>query len=162
MQGDVLEETLVPRFGQGYGQPDEIKAKWYPYRLIVLTQSCDLVPRSGQRDQVLLCRLRDAAELLTTDGRWSNKAKSAFKHIRAGRKPEHHLIHDWDSPLDSKKAKAADFREVYSVPRDYLERHAVTLGLRPRLNPPYREHFSQAYARYHMRVGLPSGLPDIS
>jgi hypothetical protein len=26
--------------------------------------------------------------------------------------------------------------------------------------PPYREHLSQAFARYFMRVGLPSDIPS--
>jgi len=48
------------------------------------------------------------------------------------------------------------FNEVYTVPRSFLEsllkqrRHS-----RFRLLPPYREHLSQAFARFFMRVGLP-------
>lgn len=49
-----------------------------------------------------------------------------------------------------------DFHEVFTVPREFLESLLVARGgTRPRLLPPYREHLSQAFARYFMRVGLP-------
>ena len=34
-----------------------------------------------------------------------------------------------------------------------------TWGLRWRLQSPFREHFSQAFARFFMRVGLPAAIP---
>lgn len=50
-----------------------------------------------------------------------------------------------------------DFHEVFSIPRSFLESF-LTQRNRPRLRllPPYREHLSQAFARYFMRVGLPA------
>jgi hypothetical protein len=52
-----------------------------------------------------------------------------------------------------------DFRQIISLPFAYLSRHAEQLGPRWRLQSPYLEHFSQAFARFFMRVGLPSALP---
>jgi hypothetical protein len=52
-----------------------------------------------------------------------------------------------------------DFREIYSLPFDYLVSRAAQLGPRWRLRSPYLEHFSQAFARFFMRVGLPSTIP---
>jgi len=161
MQGDVLRDTPVPHFGSQYGDGSP-RAQWIPMRLIVLTQSCDLVSRESQANEVFLCRIVEAVDMLAKDGKWSQTAKGRFKNIRAGRQPEFHLLHDWEDPNDPKKAKIADFRQVFSVPLDYLKNHAASLGTRPRIHSPYREHFSQAYARYHMRVGLPSDLPDIA
>ena len=37
----------------------------------------------------------------------------------------------------------------------YLKAFTITQAHRLRLLPPYREHLSQAFARYFMRVGLP-------
>jgi len=37
--------------------------------------------------------------------------------------------------------------------------HAEALENRPRLLSPYVEHFSQSFARFFMRVGLPSQIP---
>lgn len=45
---------------------------------------------------------------------------------------------------------------VYSVPRSFLESLLKQrMQSRLRLLPPYREHLSQAFARFFMRVGLP-------
>jgi hypothetical protein len=51
-----------------------------------------------------------------------------------------------------------DFRNVYGIHINNLKIIAKNLGDRVRLNPPYREHLSQAFARYFMRVGLPQDL----
>jgi hypothetical protein len=52
--------------------------------------------------------------------------------------------------------RLVDFHEVYTVPRNFLESLLKQRGqARLRLLPPYREHLSQAFARFFMRVGLP-------
>jgi hypothetical protein len=60
---------------------------------------------------------------------------------------------------DNRDAYVVDFRMIVSLPIGYLARHAESLGDRPRLCSPYVEHFSQAFARFFMRVGLPSQIP---
>jgi hypothetical protein len=57
------------------------------------------------------------------------------------------------------QALVVDFREIYSLPFDYLAERTNLLGRRWRLRSPYLEHFSQAFARFFMRVGLPSTIP---
>ncbi|MCD6491242.1 MAG: hypothetical protein J7K59_02995, partial [Candidatus Korarchaeota archaeon] len=52
-----------------------------------------------------------------------------------------------------------DFRSVYSVPFDFLLELAQKRDRGIRLLPPYREHLSQAFARFFMRVGLPVDIP---
>jgi hypothetical protein len=56
----------------------------------------------------------------------------------------------------AREIRIVDFHEICTLPRTFLERWA-TRSNRPRLRllPPYREHLSQAFARYFMRVGLP-------
>ncbi len=52
--------------------------------------------------------------------------------------------------------RVVDFHEVFTIPREFLESLLTLRGReRPRLLSPYREHLSQAFARYFMRVGLP-------
>ena len=51
--------------------------------------------------------------------------------------------------------QVVDFRNVYGVPLDFLIDLSKRNGKRLRLMPPYREHLSQAFARFFMRVGLP-------
>jgi predicted DNA-binding antitoxin AbrB/MazE fold protein len=49
--------------------------------------------------------------------------------------------------------------QIFSLPLAYLRRHAANLGSRWRLQSPFREHFSQSFARFFMRVGLPAAIP---
>ena len=62
-------------------------------------------------------------------------------------------------PAVSREAFVVNFREIFSLPIGYLQTHATSLGMRWRLSSPYLEHFSQAFARFFMRVGLPSDIP---
>jgi hypothetical protein len=57
--------------------------------------------------------------------------------------------------------RVVDFHLIYTVPRDFLET-LLREREKPRLRllPPYREHLSQAFARFFMRVGLPAPLAD--
>jgi hypothetical protein len=64
-----------------------------------------------------------------------------------------------DDPDDNKGALVVDFGQIFSLPPAYLEKKADTSGERLRLDSPFLEHFSQAFARYFMRVGLPSQIP---
>jgi hypothetical protein len=58
--------------------------------------------------------------------------------------------------------RIVDFHDVFTLPREFLESLLVARGRnRPRLLSPYREHLSQAFARYFMRVGLPAPV-DVS
>jgi hypothetical protein len=58
--------------------------------------------------------------------------------------------------------RIVDFHMIYTVPRDFLESLLRHRGKpRLRLVPPYREHLSQAFARFFMRVGLPAPLAKI-
>jgi len=56
-----------------------------------------------------------------------------------------------------------DFRNTVSFPLNLLiEGAKKRKESRMRLLPPYREHLSQAYARFIMRVGLPKDIPQFS
>jgi hypothetical protein len=53
--------------------------------------------------------------------------------------------------------RIVDFHEVFTLPRPVLEWLLKARNVpRPQLLPPYREHLSQAFARFFMRVGLPT------
>jgi len=55
-----------------------------------------------------------------------------------------------------------DFRYAYSVPVETLNNLISKNTIRWRLNSPYREHLSQEFAKFFMRVGLPKGIPHFS
>jgi hypothetical protein len=64
-----------------------------------------------------------------------------------------HLLASPTEPANNRGALVVDFREIYSLPFDDLVSRAPQFG--PRWRLPYLEHFSQAFARFFMRVGLP-------
>jgi hypothetical protein len=70
-----------------------------------------------------------------------------------------HMLGAFKDAEAGRDALVADFRQIFSLPVPYLRRHAAGLAMRWRLQSPYREHFSQAFARFFMRVGLPTAIP---
>lgn len=122
---------------------------------IVLSQSCDLVQHKVQ--DVLLCACWQPREL--PDGLGSVRGLDG---IRRGHLASHHLLPPCSLEGFVESVRVVDFRSVYTLPLDYFRRLAAKRGKRLRLLPPYREHLSQAFARYFMRVGLPADIPQVS
>jgi hypothetical protein len=156
-QGDLLPRCLVPvpavDFGTESG-PSEGTA--IEYDLIVLTQSCDLEQRKVRL--VATCPIFSLTEFdavkpaFARRGRWNEVLKGRIEGV--------HLLASPTVPDDNRQALVVDFREIYSLPFDYLTDQAIRLGARSRLVSPFLEHFSQAFARFFMRVGLPSTIPE--
>ncbi|MBA2340578.1 MAG: hypothetical protein H0V88_09295 [Pyrinomonadaceae bacterium] len=117
-------------------------------RLIVMSQSCDLA--AGKIDQVLLCAHFPA----------SNHPKNIRSEIRKERYPALHMIEKCELPNHEFERQIIDFRTIYTLPKDFVLAFSGKLGKRVRLLSPYKEHLSQAFARYFMRVGLPRPLRD--
>jgi hypothetical protein len=84
-------------------------------------------------------------------GRWNEVLKGRIEVL--------HLLASPANPENNREALVVDFREIYSLPTSYLTARAGQLGQRWHLRSPYLEHFSQAFARFFMRVGLPSTIP---
>jgi hypothetical protein len=155
-QGDYLPQCLVPFFEPDYGTGDKIQeVPVKEYDCVVLTQSCDL--ENDKAALVALCPIYPISAYEEVNP--SFREKRAWEKVRQGRVEGLHLLASHDSPDDNRACLVADFREIYSLPIGYLKQHAVRLGRRWRLQSPYLEHFSQAFARFFMRVGLPSSIP---
>jgi hypothetical protein len=88
--------------------------------------------------------------------------KGRWNEVLKGRVEGLHLLASPANPTNNRDAVVVDFREIYSLPFDYLVGRATDLGPRWRLHSPYLEHFSQAFARFFMRVGLPSTIPEFA
>ena len=55
--------------------------------------------------------------------------------------------------------RIVDFHSVHTVPRAFLDTLiAERAAKRLRLLPPYREHLSQSFAGFFIRVGLPTPI----
>lgn len=91
--------------------------------------------------------------------RGDNWGRDARETLRRGNLPGYHLVNEAQQDGLTLPIGVVDFHEVYSAPTDLVRQHAVRMGKRLRLNPPYREHLAQAFARFFMRVGLPVDIP---
>lgn len=121
---------------------------------IILSQSCDI--QNEKIDSVIVCPIWSLKEFISK-GDWF-KSSAAREDLRQGKFPEYHLLQRFDGEQLPDDFYFVDFHRIYSIPKSFLE---ATLKDKPhkRLLPPYREHLSQSFARYFMRVGLPVDIP---
>lgn len=119
--------------------------------VVVISQSCDLVKEREKLTEVLLCAVWYRSELTT--GYVSTP--KGLEDARKGNLPGMHLLAPCDLTGLEREVRIVDFRRLYTLPLEFLRKRAGDEGRRLRLQPPYREHLSQAFARYFMRVGLP-------
>ena len=125
-----------------------------------MTQSCDLVIRADGRchcKEVLFCPVYSRGELANDKifGR-----KLAWEEARKGRLPGYHVLNRCDLPGREREFTLVDFSRVFTVDVGVVRQLAANQKPRLRLLPPYREHLSQAFARFFMRVGLPVDIPS--
>jgi hypothetical protein len=132
--------------------------------VVVMTQACDL--EQEKVENVILCphvdldehyitweRNRKNTGQKPTDRAW----KSHCNDICNGYMWNLTMLNDYRIDGSSIGIRIVFFDEVYTVPRSFLESLLRQRGhSRFRLLPPYREHLSQAFARFFMRVGLPA------
>jgi hypothetical protein len=154
-QGDYLPQCLVPVSGPDLAAagPHEVTAD--EYDLIVVTQSCDL--EQGKVRLVAGCPIYPIADFEAVNPAFAKKGR--WNEVLKGRIEGLHLLASPANPANNRDALVVDFREIYSLPLGYLVSRVSQLGPRWRLRSPYLEHFSQAFARFFMRVGLPSTIP---
>jgi hypothetical protein len=155
-QGDFLPECPVPMFPANFSEANGNAT--VPIRradLIVVTQSCDLENKKVQL--VAMCPILSVAQLKTVDERYGKPDR--LEEIRKGRFESLHMLASTQNPENNMDVRIVDFREIHSLPVAFLAEHAIRLGPRWRLRPPFLEHFSQAFARFFMRVGLPTAIP---
>ncbi len=130
---------------------DLVKVNYSEYDVIIMSQSCDLV--NEKLDIVLVCPFWTLSDI-EKHNPWFVSGKNKEK-LRKGDQPGYHLLNKVDVSGFSLDFIVVDFRNVYGVPYNYLREHCKRTPKRLRLLPPYREHLSQGFARFFMRVGLP-------
>ena len=134
--------------------------------VIVMTQACDLA--QDKVDNVIVCPHFSLAKFKEN---WEKAMRSKNQNPSAKAWKDYcddicdgyiwHL-----SMLNSKEEgelqlerRIVDFHYVYSLPVEFLQSLVQAKKVkRLSLLPPYREHLSQAFARFFMRVGLPVNI----
>lgn len=152
-QGDFLKDCpiIVP-------QPKlagTIETKVFTYDVVTMSQSCDLEQK--KLDLVLVCPIWPLDEIAKRSEYF--KGKEGKETLRRGDAPGYHLLNKCTIKGFETEYLVVDFRNVYGVPFSFLIELAKNRGRRLRLLPPYREHLSQGFARFFMRVGLPVDIP---
>lgn len=152
-QGDVLRGFQSVKIASPYVDVivGDVTVQIARYDVIVLTQSCDL--SAGKVDNVFVCPLF-TREKLGVDFPDLIK-KNGEKDVSRGKWEGLYLIPPCDLENLTHPSLVVNFRQVIASPFEMVQSHAFTLPLRARLSPPYREHLSQAFARFVMRIGYP-------
>ncbi len=135
--------------------------------VIVMTQACDL--EQGRVAEVVLCphyslaseyyetwkqRMREQIQK-PTEKAW----QTHMKQLKNGFIWNLALLGSGRPGGVEIDLRVVDFARIRSLPRAFLD--TLLLGRqsgRLQLCPPYREHLSQAFARFFMRVGLPTDI----
>lgn len=158
MQGDRICRCPLPVFHPTLPLGTNGEAHDTPLAesdVIVLTQSCDL--ENQKAPFVALCPIYNLPEFEESNPRFRNKGE--WENVRKGRVEGLHLLASPVDPEDNRAALVVDFSLIVSLPIEFLSAYAAQSGERWRLQSPFLEHFSQAFARFFMRVGLPSSIP---
>ncbi|MEW5936786.1 MAG: hypothetical protein AB1665_03080 [Candidatus Thermoplasmatota archaeon] len=155
LQGDFISSCTLIIPPSPVKSEERVVADVIEYDVIIMSQSCDLIEK--KLELVLVCPIWQINEFeKRNDFFKSRKGKEA---LRQGHLPGYHLLKNCEIDGFRKEYLVVDFRSVYSVPFEFLVELAQKRGKRLRLLPPYREHLSQSFARFFMRVGLPVDIP---
>lgn len=134
--------------------PDGIPVRVDTFDVVVMTQSCDLA--NDKVEDVILCPhwgLEAAGGMDPALAR-----KDTQKAILSGYRPRYTMLGASDAEGQPMGIRIVDFSRIFSLPKAFVRHFAQEAGPRLRLCPPYREHLSQAFARFFMRVGLPQNI----
>ena len=174
MQGDLIPSCPVATWdktklhAQGQSEEEFLRTAINAIRadVVVMTQACDL--KQGHITKVTLCphlpldkyRPLWEAKQLSSNQNPTEKAWRAFcDDLKDGLIWNFSLLNNGQTESLHIEHRVVDFHDVYTLPRQFLESLLQQRDIpRLRLLPPYREHLSQAFARFYMRVGLPTPI----
>jgi hypothetical protein len=154
-QGDILEGCPVFRVPTDLPAPipDDVNFEVGEQDVVVTSQSCDLVEGQKGIEYVALAPMWSLTEITKAFNYFGSTYVREM--CRRGHMPGHHMLAPCEHEDWEREIAVVSFREVHSLPIDFLRAFADQAGPRMRVRSPYREHLAQAYARYYMRVGLP-------
>jgi hypothetical protein len=117
--------------------------------VVVMSQSCDLV--NDKIADVLLCAHWDLDKAAGADP----ELRKSQEAIRKGQHYRYLLLARSEIQERMIDVRIVDFGRILSLPKQFVNQVAASQAPRLRLLSPYREHLSQSFARFFMRVGLP-------
>lgn len=170
MQGDLILDCPVVTWHEKLQLRETVEATLkatvnvIEVDVVVMTQACDL--EYEHVSNVTLCPHLPLTEFRQeweqqerekgqnpTEKSW----KATCDSLRDGYIWNMSLLNSGEADSLGTEHRVVDFYDVFTLPRDFVESFLLQRhGARLRLLPPYREHLSQAFARFYMRVGLPT------
>jgi len=175
-QGDIILDCPLLRWKDVSSpltkeDPDTLKRALDVIRadVVVMTQACDL--ENEKVKDIVLCphvSITKHQETWETEMRKrTEKSLSKFwqrycDDICKGVIFNLSILNSGDTGTLTTDHRIVDFSEIFTIPRSFLESLLKERNQpRLRLLPPYREHLSQAFARFFMRVGLPTDISKV-
>jgi hypothetical protein len=148
LQGTILRSLpVVEEAAESTDDAPVVRVE--PLDVIVLTQSCD-IPKDSQ-PRVLVAEVQ-AYGAMVRDRAGTEAAKANYrKHLVRGTAVSDMLLPPCEL-LSMDDYLIVNFRELHMVFKHRVQSQDGYVCLAS----PYREHLSQGYASYHMRVGLPT------
>ncbi len=154
-QGDILRNCpVLMNPAETVDEGDEISAVSQEADVVVLSQTCDLV--QGKAPLILVSEIRTLTgfrqDRPSTDNKFLENVRRGYVHAL-------HLLNKCPLGGFNNDILVVNFHFTFSLDRGSFQRFVKDYGDRIRLLSPYREHLSQAFARFFMRVGLPADIP---
>lgn len=157
-QGDWLGDCAVATPPSSLKTDDKnVEAFIDTYDLILVSQTCDLVNEPSY-PYVAACPICSIQDYELDSAKTSNA--DVWNGIRKGRQEGLYLLPNPREPNNAWASLVVDFRLILSLSTEYAREVARKQPERYRLDSPFLEHFSQAFARFFMRVGLPGGVTE--
>lgn len=144
-QGDHLVKIPVPQF-EGI-EHDEVV--FINVDAIIVTQSCDI--ENDKTKFIAFCPIHSMDKFVKADPNFSSKKEL----LRQCKIEAVHMLSGFEDVQKNEDVFIVDFRQVYSLPITFVEKHVAEQGERHRLKSPFLERFAQCFGRCYMRVGLP-------
>lgn len=176
-QGDIILDCPVVRWGSKSIEADTVDSfevlksstEVVLADVVVITQACDL--EQHKVENVILCphislekykEEWEAAMKAMNQNPTSKAWQRTCEDIKNGYIWNLSMLNEGNFADLVLAHRVVDFHDVFTLPRIFLESLLQSRGQpRFRLYPPYREHLSQSFARFFMRVGLPTGIKKI-
>jgi hypothetical protein len=165
MQGDIIKNCKIiePVFEANKEADYGEDIKKYFADVIIVSQSCDLTNDKIEFVNVspfeTLSEYQNEVDKNLPEPENKKARLSRWNKLREGLIIGFHMLDEYKIIGQESEHLVINFHYVYSIPINYLKYQAVVNGERLRLLPPYREHLAQAFAKFFMRVGLPSDIP---
>jgi len=156
-QGDIFEKIEVLQLADDWvdGVTTEANFRAEERDVIVMSQTCDMATEPPKISEILLCPLCYRREI--TEGHLLSD--KGMEDARRGNLPRFLLLAECNLPNLEREVRIVEFSPIFTLPLAHLRKKAAEVDQRIRLRPPFREHLSQSFARFFMRVGLPTEIP---